>query len=285
MKRPFQAYLLMLTMLTMVAQNLHGQDVEGLLQVGDTAISVYATDIDLVNRTAVIHVESVVKNDGLSDHNAGLMFTITDADGNIVTQVSGEDMVTVTPRRTAVLKAQGQVPNLNLWLWGSNALYTVETKLREVVNNGSVIAFVDPVRVSTGFRQASFRDGFFQLSDQELMPPSHSSQSSQPSQLRLTAHQRPGGTKANGADMVLIEVEVVDSEGNRCSLDNRTVHFQLWGEARWIGSAASRSLSQSVACGVGRVLLASTSTAGEIGLSVYADGLKAAYLTLESLKE
>ena len=137
----------------------------------------------------------------------------------------------------------------------------------------------------------------------------------EPFQLRLTAIENPEGTKADGADMVLVEVEVVDRQGRRCPLDDRMVHFQLWGEARWIGGIGTRDnalwsvpdvhtdkdgqlldsankknlsdnyvghMSLPVECGVNRVFIRTTINAGEIGLSVCAEGVKPAYLSIQS---
>ena len=47
--------------------------------------------------------------------------------------------------------------------------------------------------------------------------------------------------KADGADMALVQVEVVDKQGRRCPLDNRLIHFELWGEGKWIGGIAARN--------------------------------------------
>lgn len=46
--------------------------------------------------------------------------------------------------------------------------------------------------------------------------------------LKLTAMQNPEGFHADGADMALLQVEVVDKDGRRCSLDNRhgTVYLE-----------------------------------------------------------
>ncbi len=134
-----------------------------------------------------------------------------------------------------------------------------------------------------------------------------------PSQLRLTATQNPEGTKADGADMVLFQAEVLDGEGRRCPLDNRMVHFELSGEARWIGGIASRNnpslqrpddnrpeglldaaatknvsdnyvgaTSLPVECGVNRVLVRTTTRAGEIRLKARAEGLPEAEITVRS---
>ena len=139
-----------------------------------------------------------------------------------------------------------------------------------------------------------------------------------PYQLKLTAIENPQGFKADGADMALVQVEVLDKQGRRCPLDNSMIHFGIYGEGRWIGGIATRdntkfsfnkpkdaeakgekalldssnkknvsdnyvgALSLPVECGVNRVLVRSTTTPGEICLSATADGLRPAYLTLNT---
>ncbi len=135
----------------------------------------------------------------------------------------------------------------------------------------------------------------------------------EPYQLKLTAIENPEGTKADGADMVLFQVEVVDRQGRRYPLDDRLIHFELWGEGQWIGGIASRnnkemqrpdnasreglldaaatknvsdnyvgSMSLPVECGVNRFLVRTTTNAGVINLSAYADGVKPAYIEVKS---
>ena len=106
----------------------------------------------------------------------------------------------------------------------------------------------------------------------------------EPYQLKLTAIENPLGIKADGADMVLVQVEVTDKQGRRCPLDGRKVHISLWGEAQWIGGIETDAMSLPVECGVNRVLLRTTTNAGEINLAVYADGVKPAYVSLNSKK-
>lgn len=106
----------------------------------------------------------------------------------------------------------------------------------------------------------------------------------EPYQLKLTTIENPQGIKADGADMVLVQVEVVDKQGRRCPLDNRMIHFSLWGEARWIGGIETDAMSIPVECGVNRVLLRTTTNAGEINLSAYADGVKPVYVSLNRKK-
>lgn len=106
----------------------------------------------------------------------------------------------------------------------------------------------------------------------------------EPYQLKLSTIANPLGIKADGADMVLVQVEVVDKQGRRCPLDNRMIHFSLWGEAQWIGGIETDAMSLPVECGVNRVLLRTTTNAGSINLSAYADGVKPAYVSLNSKK-
>ena len=136
-----------------------------------------------------------------------------------------------------------------------------------------------------------------------------------PYQLKLTAIENPEGTKADGADMVLFQVEVLDKQGRRCPLDDRIIHFELWGEGKWIGGIGTRNnkdmqrpddnrpaglldaavtknvsdnyvgaMNLPVECGVNRVLVRTTPNAGDINVSAYAEGVKPAYIKVESGK-
>ena len=135
----------------------------------------------------------------------------------------------------------------------------------------------------------------------------------EPTQLKLTAIKNPMGTRADGADMVLFQVEVVDAQGRRCPLDDRMIHFKLDGEATWIGGIATRNnqtlqcpddnrpeglldaaatknisdnyvgaTSLPVECGVNRVLVRTTTAAGTIRLTASADGLQPATIEVKS---
>ena len=136
-----------------------------------------------------------------------------------------------------------------------------------------------------------------------------------PAALRLTPHTGPGGLRADGADMALVDVEVVDAAGNRCPTALNPVHFTLSGAAEWRGGIAQGSsvpvpvntvaietkgmsptpptlflhednfiLSKTlpVEGGVNRVILRSVPTAGKITLLAEADGLKPAQIELTS---
>lgn len=88
--------------------------------------------------------------------------------------------------------------------------------------------------------------------------------------------------------MALVQVEVVDKQGRRCPLEDRMLHFQLQGQGEWLGGIAAdndkgnyiRQTSLPLECGVSRVLLRSTTTAGTMTLRVTADRLPEASLQL-----
>ena len=111
----------------------------------------------------------------------------------------------------------------------------------------------------------------------------------EPARLHLTAMQNPEGFRADGADMALVQVAVVDKNGKRCPLDNRMISFLLEGEAEWRGGIAQGSgnyiLSKElpVECGINRALLRSTTKAGKITVTARAEGLPEAKLALETL--
>ncbi|HEX8148251.1 MAG TPA: DUF4982 domain-containing protein [Pyrinomonadaceae bacterium] len=109
-----------------------------------------------------------------------------------------------------------------------------------------------------------------------------------PAAVRLTTRTRPGGLRADGADVALVDVEVVDAEGNRCPTALDTVNFTLTGPAEWRGGIAqgpdNHILSKSlpVENGVNRVLLRSTTKAGKVTVSASAEGLKPATVEIAS---
>lgn len=105
-----------------------------------------------------------------------------------------------------------------------------------------------------------------------------------PESLRLSLISSPNGIRADGKDMALVEIEVVDREGQRCPTALNMVNFELEGTAEWRGGMAqgpgncilSRSLP--VECGVNRVLIRSLPEAGEVRIRASSGGLKEARL-------
>lgn len=110
-----------------------------------------------------------------------------------------------------------------------------------------------------------------------------------PAAIRLTAIEDPTGWKADGADVALLQIEVVDAQGRRCPLANDMIHYELEGPAEWRGGIAQGpdnyilAMDFPVECGVNRAILRSTESAGKVTLKASAEGLKGAEISLETI--
>lgn len=111
----------------------------------------------------------------------------------------------------------------------------------------------------------------------------------EPHAIKLTLMQAPDGFKADGADLVLVEVEVVDKDGRRCPLANHMISYDLRGPAEWRGGIAQGPDNYILAkefpveCGVNRMLIRSTNKSGRIQLHASAEGLSQASLQFNSI--
>ncbi|MBA7582123.1 hypothetical protein ES708_24043 [subsurface metagenome] len=111
----------------------------------------------------------------------------------------------------------------------------------------------------------------------------------EPHAVQLTRIESPVEFKADGADMALFEVEVVDDKGRRCPVAFDTIHFELEGPVRWLGGIAQGddnfilSKNLPVECGVNRILIGSTPRAGEISIKASSKGLKSDEISIESV--
>jgi hypothetical protein len=108
----------------------------------------------------------------------------------------------------------------------------------------------------------------------------------EPVALRLKTVKRSTDFIADGHDLSLIEVEVVDAKGNRCPTALNMINYKLDGPAEWRGGMAmgpdNYILTKSfpVEGGVNRFLIRSATTAGSINITATANGLKPATITL-----
>jgi len=118
-----------------------------------------------------------------------------------------------------------------------------------------------------------------------------------PAAIKLTLHTAPGGFRADGQDVALIDFEVVDANGERCPTDDARVDF-TWnsvgrtvsatGPAVWRGGYNSgrpnstNNLYLNTECGINRVAMRSTLMPGTITLTAKREGLKPATITFDS---
>jgi beta-galactosidase len=104
--------------------------------------------------------------------------------------------------------------------------------------------------------------------------------------LKLTPILGPDGLQADGEDVALIDVEVVDAKGRRCPTDDARVDFTCSGPGIWRGGYNSGKLDSTnnlylnTEAGINRVGVRSTLTAGTITVAVKRDGLKPAQVQI-----
>jgi beta-galactosidase len=109
-----------------------------------------------------------------------------------------------------------------------------------------------------------------------------------PAQIKLTPIAGPQGLQADGQDVALIDVEVVDAKGQRCPIDDDRVDFAVTGPGVWRGGYNSgkidstNNLYLNTEAGVNRVSVRSTLTAGTIAVTASRTGLKSAQVKLVS---
>ncbi|WP_071130509.1 glycoside hydrolase family 2 [Enterococcus timonensis] len=114
-----------------------------------------------------------------------------------------------------------------------------------------------------------------------------------PSRLRLTPKTSPIGWTADGYDLALVDVEVLDDQGRVCVLSSDKIEFSTTGAANFLGGYNSGRFdgfdhNDSVIhqnhvyaeCGVNRVFLRSGKKGGNVKLTAEMAGLPVAELTL-----
>ena len=100
--------------------------------------------------------------------------------------------------------------------------------------------------------------------------------------LKLTPIVGPEGMLADGQDVALFDVEAVDAKGQRCPTDDDRVDFTVTGPGIWRGGYNSGKTNSTnnfylnTECGINRVAVRSTFSAGTIIVTASRSGLKSA---------
>ena len=147
--------------------------------------------------------------------------------------------------------------------------------------NGYVFAFAD-VEFAPGSLRAVGRCGGKAVAEETLTT------AGSPAAIRLTPIVGPGGLWADGVDVALIDVEVVDAKGERCPTDDARVDFTCSGPGVWRGGYNSgkvdstNNLYLNTELGINRVAVRSTLKAGTIAVTASRSGLKAASVEIEA---
>ncbi|HXE08818.1 MAG TPA: DUF4982 domain-containing protein [Acidobacteriaceae bacterium] len=148
-------------------------------------------------------------------------------------------------------------------------------------DSGYIFSFPD-VEFAPGSLKAIGRNASKQVAQQELTT------AGAPAAIKLTPILGPNGLQADASDVALIDVEVVDAKGERCPTDDARIDFTCAGAGIWRGGYNSgkvdstNNLYLNTECGINRVFVRSTPTAGSITVTAKRDGLKPATLTLTS---
>ncbi len=109
-----------------------------------------------------------------------------------------------------------------------------------------------------------------------------------PAAVRLTAVTGPGAWRADGADIAMVDVEMVDAKGQRCPLDHSTVTFSASGAGVFLGGYNSGIQNSTyndhlmLEDGINRVFARATRTAGTFTITVTREGMAPATITLTS---
>ncbi|HUO09945.1 MAG TPA: DUF4982 domain-containing protein [Phycisphaerae bacterium] len=110
----------------------------------------------------------------------------------------------------------------------------------------------------------------------------------EPKSVKLTPITGPGGLRADGSDVLLIDAEVVDADGNRCPTFNGRIDFSATGPAIWRGgynSGKNNSINNTfldIEAGINRVSIRSTLTPGIIHVEARIANLDPASIDIDS---
>lgn len=128
--------------------------------------------------------------------------------------------------------------------------------------------------------------------DGEVIARDEIARSGEAYKLKLTPITGANGLLADGADYVMFDVEVLDKDGNVCALNYDRVDFTLSGEGIFLGGYNSGLFGDEsvigktyvyAECGLNRVFVRSTRTAGQITLTASMDGVKSATAKVSSI--
>jgi beta-galactosidase len=148
-------------------------------------------------------------------------------------------------------------------------------------NTGYVYAFPD-VKFEPGAIKAVATKGGKVVAQQEIQT------AGEPKAIKLTLHTGPNGLQADGSDVALIDVEVVDAQGRRCPTDEARVDFAVTGPVVWRGGFNAGKLNTTnnlyldTECGINRVAIRSRLTPGTITVTATREGLNPATVKVES---
>ena len=130
--------------------------------LGTSGTYIYASDFDIKQKSALINVESQVRNESAAAKKISLEIEVLDINGKSVATFSSSE-IDLKPSETKEIKSTSSLKNLEFWSWGYGYLYTLITRVK---SDGLIL---DEVKTKTGFRKTEFKNGMIYLNDQVLM--------------------------------------------------------------------------------------------------------------------
>jgi beta-galactosidase len=235
---------------------------------------------------------------------SSIYFSDTDADGrqnsSEVARVSGKVDAVRLPKELYYAHRVMQNPNPDIHIVGHWTYPAGTVKTMYVVSNtASVELLVNGVSKGTNstpvsvagvsgqflfaFPNIAFESGTIEAeglnSSGTVEATSNVKTAGAAAAITLTATTAPGGMRADGADVVFIDVKVVDSEGNQVPTDDAKVTFTFTGPGIWRGGYNSgivdstNNLYLNTECGINRVSVRSTLTPGTMTVTASRSGL------------
>jgi beta-galactosidase len=240
---------------------------------------------------------------------ASIYFSDSDADGrqdsSEVCRVSGKVDAVRLPKEIyfAHRVMQNEQPDIHIlghWSYpaGPDAKKTVKT-FYVVANMQTVELFVNgksaglnsqPVNgYAFAFPNVEFAPGSLKAvgrNDGKAVAQEELTTAGPPARIKLTPIVGPRGLQADGEDVALIDVEVVDAKGQRCPTDDARLDFVVAGPTVWRGGYNSgkidstNNLYLNTEDGINRVAIRSTFSPGIITVTASRPGLQSGQIKI-----
>ena len=240
---------------------------------------------------------------------ASIYFSDSDADGrqdsSEVCRVSGKMDAVRLPKEIyfAHRVMQNEQPDIHIlghWSYptGPDARKTVKT-VYVVSNTQTVELFVNGKSAGVNsqpdngyafaFPNVEFAPGSLKVvgrNDGKPVAQEELTTAGAPARIKLTPIVGPRGLQADGEDVALIDVEVVDAKGQRCPIDDARVDFAVAGPAVWRGGynsgkiESTNNLYLNTEDGINRVAVRSTFSPGTITVTASRSGLQSGQIKI-----
>jgi beta-galactosidase len=255
---------------------------------------------------AVNQVSQYVRKVGAANHSGGANWIFSDSTsgGRVATEVAragGEVDGVRLPKEAyyvcrAMFRDDPQVHIIGHWTYPAGTKKTVYV----ASNAGDVELFVNGRSLGHGKVSDSYLFTFPDVAWEagEIKAVAYANGKSVATQskhtvgppvaLRMTPLTGPGGLRADGSDIALIDVEAVDARGDRCPTFQQRVDFEIEGPGVWRGGYNSGKIKSTnntyldLEAGINRVSVRATRTAGAITVRVKSEGLRRASVAILS---